>query len=66
MGPRCRAVMIGQTDDASLAEKVRVNAPDCLLIFARPGSGSPDADGQVWPIDPDPAALERLVARLRR
>lgn len=65
MGPRCRAVMIGQTIDATLADQVRLIAPDCLVIFARPGSG-PDDSGEVWPMEPDDAGLERLVARLRR
>jgi hypothetical protein len=65
MGSRCRAVMIGQAVDAVLADQIRTIAPECLVIFARPGSGS-IGDGEVWPMDPDAAGLERLVARLRR
>ena len=55
--------MIGQTVDAALAEQVRAIAPDCLVLFARTGSG-PDESGEVWPMDPDQDGLERLVARL--
>jgi hypothetical protein len=65
MGPRCRAVMIGQAVDAALADQVRVIAPECLVIFARPGAG-PDENGEIWPMEPDQNGLERLVARLRR
>jgi CheY-like chemotaxis protein len=65
MGPRCRAVMIGQAVDAALAEQVRAIAPDCLVILGRPGSGDSDEAGQVWPMEPDQGGLERLVARLR-
>jgi hypothetical protein len=66
MGSRCRAVMIGQAADETLAGRVRDIAPDCLVIFSRSGSGRPDADGKVWPIAPDQEGLERLVAHLRR
>jgi hypothetical protein len=65
MGPRCRAVMIGHAADAALVERVRAIAPDCLVIFSRPGSGLTE-DGEVWPMEPDQDGLERLVARLRR
>ena len=66
MGPRCRAVMIGQAVDAALAEQVRATAPNCLMIFTRPGSSGPDEAGQVWPMEPDHEGLKRLAARLRR
>ncbi len=66
MGPRCRAVMIGQATDAALRERVRAIAPDRPVIFTRPGAGDPDEAAQVWPMEPDQAGLERLVARLRR
>lgn len=64
MGPRCRAVMIGQAVDAALAKRIRAIAPGCLMMFARPGS-EPDENGEVWPMEPDQDGLERLVARLR-
>ena len=66
MGPRCRAVMIGQTADAALANRIPTIAPDCLVILLRAGSPDTDSDAQIWPIDPDREGLERLVARLRR
>jgi hypothetical protein len=65
MGPRCRAVMIGQAADATLAGRVRAIAPDCLVILSRPGSGL-NQDGEIWPTELDQDSLERLVARLRR
>jgi hypothetical protein len=65
MGSRCRAVMIGQAADAALAGRIHAIAPDCLVIFSRPGSG-PVENGEVWPMEPDQGGLERLVARLRR
>ncbi|HWA49947.1 MAG TPA: hypothetical protein VG742_16870 [Dongiaceae bacterium] len=66
MGPRCRAVMIGQAIDPALAGHVHAIAPDCLVIFGRPGSAAPDEENQVWPMEPDEDGLRRLVARLRR
>ena len=65
MGPRCRAVMIGQAADPTLAGRVRDIAPGCLVLFSRPGSGGPSEDGQFWPIEPDEDGLARLVERLR-
>ena len=64
--PFGRQVMIGQGTDAALRERIRAIAPDRPVIFTRPGAGDPDEAGQVWPMEPDQAGLERLVARLRR
>lgn len=66
MGPRCRAVMIGQAAEATLAAQIRDIAPGCLVLFSRPGSGDPSDDNRIWPIEPDEAGLVRLVERLRR
>jgi hypothetical protein len=66
MGPRCRAVMIGQVSDARLAARVPAIAPGCLVILLQSGTEDVDPHRLAWPIDPDQEGLERLVARLRR
>lgn len=60
MGPRCRAILIGRSVDAALADQVRQAARDCEVMPL-----GPTADAASWPIDPDQETLERLAARLR-
>lgn len=65
MGSRCRTVLIGLSIDPTLADKAREVARDCEVMFLASVGGGPDRDAAVWPIDPDPETLERLVARLK-
>jgi len=66
MGARCRAVLLGDTPDVALLEKILSIRPSAVVLTleAQPDT-APEGQG-AWQIDPDREALGRLAARLRR
>jgi signal transduction histidine kinase len=66
MGMRCRAILIGETGDASLRMKVVAIRPDATVLTLHVPAGGQAEGSETWQIDPDRDALGRLAARLRR
>lgn len=66
MGPRCRAVLIGETSDSGLRMKVVAMRPDALVLDLASGPADAGNSVEVWRVDPSRDELRRLAERLRR
>ncbi|HNB26047.1 MAG TPA: hypothetical protein PLR41_03750 [Alphaproteobacteria bacterium] len=66
MGARCRAILLGDTPDAALLEKILAIRPSAVVLTLEAEPGTTLEGQEAWQIDPDREALGRLAARLRR
>ncbi len=66
MGTRCRAILLGDTPDAALLEKILAIRPSAVVLTLEARAGMTPEGQESWQIDPDRDALGRLAARLRR